>query len=204
MLISVVCVVVATIVLATSIVPKYNRLVVGQAQAMNSFAQIEVQLKRRYDLIPALVDCVRGYLTHESETLEAVIAARSKASSNLSAVRGNLADSEAMGNWSASEAMLGGMMGRLAAVIEAYPELKGSDHVAGLTEELTSTENRIAFARQLFNNDVTTFNVGRKSFPTVMFAGAIGFGDDLQTLNFDAQPEIYVAPRADLTLQTAS
>lgn len=195
---------VAAIIIAAVAVPTYNRLVARQAEAENSFSQIEVQLKRRYDLIPALVDSVRGYLTHESETLEAVMEARSKASSSLSGVRGNLADPDAVGNWAASEAMLGGMMGRMAAVIEAYPELKGSDHVADLTEELTSTENRIAFARQLFNDNVTTFNVKRRSLPTVLFASLMGFDRDLQTLSFDDQPEIYVAPRVDLTLQTAS
>ncbi|MGB7329433.1 MAG: LemA family protein [Rubripirellula sp.] len=190
--------VVSVLAVATLVIRTYNRLVAGHQIVGNSFAQIEVQLKRRYDLIPSLVEAVRAYLDHEHETLEAVIAARSQASSKLPGVGQQLNDPNVVGQWAASESALGGAIGRLAMVIEAYPELKADGRVAGLTEELTSTENRIAFARGLYNDGVTTFNIRRQSFPAIVFAAAIGFGDDLVCLQFDDQPEIYQAPKVEL------
>ncbi|TWU56941.1 LemA family protein [Rubripirellula tenax] len=192
-------IVVALLTLAAVLISRtYNRLVAAQQVAVNSFSQIEVQLKRRYDLIPSLVEAVRSYMGHERETLEAVIAARGNASSKLSGVSGQLNDPATVSSWSASESAFGGAIGRLAMLIEAYPELKANETIAGLTEELTSTENRIAFARGLYNDTVTTFNIDRQSFPTVVYAAAIGFGDDLMLLNFDDQPEIHNALKVEL------
>ncbi|TWU57955.1 LemA family protein [Rubripirellula reticaptiva] len=190
--------IVSVVAVATIIIRTYNRLVADKQIAGNSFAQIEVQLKRRYDLIPSLVEAVRAYLGHERETLEAVIAARSQASSKLPGVGQQLNDPNVVGTWAASESALGGAIGRLAMVIEAYPELKANETVAGLTEELTSTENRIAFARGLYNDGATTFNIRRQSFPAIVFAAAIGFGDDLVCLQFDDQPEIHQVPAVEL------
>ncbi|QDT01694.1 LemA family protein [Rubripirellula lacrimiformis] len=193
---------VAAIAIATVVIGTYNRLVSSRQIAGNGFSQIEVQLKRRYDLIPGLVETVGSYLSHERETLQSVIEARGAAQSGLSNVSANLNDPAVVGSWAASESALGGAIGRLAMVMEAYPELKANETIASLMEELTSTENRIAFARQAYNDTATTFNIRRQSFPTVAFAGVIGFGDDLTLLNFEHQPEIHQAPKIDLTPAT--
>lgn len=188
----------AVLVLAMIVVQTYNALVESRQLANNGFSQIEVQLKRRYDLIPSLVEAVRAYLGHESETLEAVIAARQQASTDLSKVAGNLTDATAVQTLAVSESMLGGSLGRLAMVVEAYPELKANESVHALTEELTSTENRIAFARQLYNDLATTFNISRERFPAVLFAGAVGFGESMEMLQFDDREAIAVAPKFEL------
>ncbi|GAA4472643.1 LemA family protein [Novipirellula rosea] len=176
----------------------YNVLLASFEETRNSFAQIEVQLKRRYDLIPSLVEAARAYLTHERETLEAVIAARQQASSKLSGLQNNLTDAGAVKSWAASEGALGSAMGRLSMVIESYPELKANESIAQLTEELTSTENRISYARQLYNDLATRFNIRRQTFPTVAFSSLVGFSENVELLQFDDQVEIQRVPKFEL------
>lgn len=153
----------------------YNRLVALRNRFQNAFAQIDVQLKRRYDLIPNLVEIAKGYLKHERETLEAVIAARNQASQAAQAAAAKPGDAGAMIALSGAENTLMGAMGRLFAVVEAYPDLKANQNMMQLTEELTSTENKVAFARQSFNDSVMTYNTTRESFPANVVAGMFGF-----------------------------
>lgn len=156
-------------------VSAYNALVVSRNQYKNSFAQIDVQLKRRYDLIPNLVESVKGYMAHESGTLEAVIKARNSAFSAGQKAAANPGDPTAMKELGRAEGELGGVLGRLFALSEAYPDLKANTNMLSLQEELTSTENKIGFARQAFNDTVTAYNNQRAVFPTVIVAGMFGF-----------------------------
>src|SRR3954471_14660867 len=166
----------------------YNQLVTLKNRYQNAFAQIEVQLKRRYDLIPNLVECVKSYMAHEKSTLESVIAARNQAAAGLKHAAEQPQNPEALQAWIGAETALNGALGRLTAVIEAYPNLKADKSVAGLTEELTSTENRIAFARQAYNDWVTGFNTNRLAFPNCLFAGLLGFDRNRKYVEFaDAQ-----------------
>jgi LemA protein len=153
----------------------YNGLVGAREQYKNLFSQIDVQLKRRYDLIPNLVETAKGYLKHERETLEAVIAARNQAQSALQAVAASPENPEAMQKLLSAEQGLAGVMTRFMAVSERYPDLKGNVQMAQLSEELTSTENRVAFARQAYNDAVTAYNVQRQVFPTIIIANTMGF-----------------------------
>jgi LemA protein len=153
----------------------YNGLVVGRNHYKNAFAQIDVQLKRRYDLIPNLIECVKGYMAHEKGTLEAVVAARTNAFAASQKAAANPGDPAAMRALSQAEAQLGGALGRLIAVSEAYPDLKASQNMMSLQEELTSTENKVGFARQAFNDSVTSFNNQRQVFPAVVVANLFGF-----------------------------
>jgi len=153
----------------------YNRLVGQRNEFRNAFAQIDVQLKRRYDLIPNLVETAKKYIAHERETLEAVVKARGTAMSANSAAAGDPANPEAMRQLAAAEGGLSGALGRLFAVVEAYPDLKANQNMMQLTEELTSTENRIAFARQAFNDAVMTYNNAVQQFPSNFIAGAFSF-----------------------------
>jgi LemA protein len=153
----------------------YNRLVAQRNEFKNAFAQIDVQLKRRYDLIPNLVETAKKYISHERETLEAVTRARNSAVSAHAAVAGDPANPEAMRQLAAAEGGLSGALGRLFAVAEAYPDLKANQTMMQLTEELTSTENRIAFARQAFNDAVMTYNTAVQQFPSNFIAGAFSF-----------------------------
>ncbi len=153
----------------------YNQLVALRNRYRNAFAQIEVQLKRRYDLIPNLVETAKGYLTHERETLEAVIQARNTASQAGQKAAQSPGDPQAMGELSKAESALGGALVNLFAVAEAYPDLKANQNMLSLQEELSSTENRVAFARQAFNDSVMRYNTSRESFPAVMFSGMLGF-----------------------------
>jgi LemA protein len=153
----------------------YNGLVVGRNRYKNAFAQIDVQLKRRYDLIPNLIECVKGYMAHEKGTLEAVVAARTNAFAASQKAAANPGDPAAMKELAQSEAQLGGALGRLIAVAEAYPELKANQNMLSLQEELTSTENKVSFSRQAFNDAVTAFNNQRQVFPTVVVANLMGF-----------------------------
>jgi len=162
--------------LLTWIVSGYNRLVSLRNRYKNAFAQIDVQLKRRYDLIPNLVETAKGYIKHERGTLEAVIAARNAASAaNVRAAQAP-GDAAAMKELSGAETALAGTLGRLFAVAEAYPDLKANTTMMSLMEELTSTENKVAFARQAYNDAVMTYNTGRETFPTNMIAGPFNFG----------------------------
>jgi LemA protein len=155
----------------------YNSLVTLRNRYKNAFSQIDVQLKRRYDLIPNLVESVRGVLKYETETLEAVIRARGAAfAANQNAVM-NPGDRNAMNKLGAAEGALGSALGRLIAVAESYPELKGNQNMLALQEELSSTENKISFARQNYNDSVTRYNTKREHFPTVIFAAIFNFGE---------------------------
>lgn len=153
----------------------YNGLIGKRNRFRNAFAQIEVQLQRRYDLIPNLVETAKGYMSHEKDTLEAVIAARNQAMGAMQAAAAAPGDSNAMANLASAEAGLGGVLGRLMAVAEAYPDLKANQNMMAVQEELTSTENKVAFARQAFNDAVTAFNTARETFPAVLIAGLLGF-----------------------------
>ena len=153
----------------------YNRLVTSRNGFRNAFSQIDVQLTRRNDLIPNLVETARGYLAHERETLEAVISARNNAVAGLKAAATDPGNASAVAQLSGAEAGLSGALGRLFAVMEAYPDLKASANMMQLSEELTSTENRIAFARQAFNDAVMSFNNSREVFPNSLMAGWFNF-----------------------------
>ncbi len=153
----------------------YNSLVALRNRFKNAFAQIDVQLKRRYDLIPNLVETAKGYLKHERETLEAVIKARNIAAAAAQAAAANPADANAMRGLLSAETGLAGALSRLMVVSEAYPDLKANQNMMQLTEELTSTENKIAFARQAYNDSVMVYNTTRETFPNVIFAGMFGF-----------------------------
>ena len=153
----------------------YNRLVQLRNRIANAFGQIDVQLKRRYDLIPNLVEVARGYLTHEAATLEAVIQARGQAQSAATAARATPASANALGALAAAEGVLGGALGRLMVVAEAYPELKADATMQSLSEELTSTENRLGFARQAYNDQALEFNDKAAQFPDLIVARLLGF-----------------------------
>jgi len=157
------------------VIGQYNGLVRGRNAFRNAFAQIDVQLKRRYDLIPNLVETAKAYLKHERETLEAVIAARNQAAGACAAAAANPGSPAAMAALAHAESGLGGVLGRLFAVSEAYPELKANSTMMQLTEELTSTENRIAFARQAYNDSVMSYNNAREMFPANLVAGLFQF-----------------------------
>ena len=153
----------------------YNGLVTSRNGWKNAFAQIDVQLQRRFDLIPNLVETAKAYMGHERDTLEAVIAARSAAQSGLAAAKAHPGDADAMAQLAASQGQLNGVLGRLLAVAEAYPDLKANQNTMQLTEELSSTENRVAFARQAYNDAVMAYNNKREVFPSSVVAGAFNF-----------------------------
>jgi len=163
------------VVLALWVTGIYNSLVTLRNRFKNAFAQIDVQLKRRYDLIPNLVETAKGYLKHERETLEAVIKARNVAYTAAQGAAANPADAAAMKNLVSAESGLTGALSRLMVVSEQYPDLKANQNMMQLTEELTSTENKISFARQAYNDSVMTYNTTRETFPNVIFAGMFGF-----------------------------
>jgi LemA protein len=155
----------------------YNGLVRLRNMFKNAFSQIDVQLKRRHDLIPNLVETAKAYMAHESGTLEAVIAARNGAESARQAAAANPGDPAALQKLGAAEGGLGGMIGRLFAVAEAYPDLKANQNMMQLTEELTTTENKVAFSRQAYNDSVLAYNNKREVFPNNIFAGMFGFAE---------------------------
>lgn len=183
----------AAVLIAVQVTGIYNKLVALDQQCENGFSQISVQLKRRYDLIPNLVETVRGYMEHESDTLESVIAARNQASQQLSAAT-DAKSGGAVKQWMGAEKALTGALGRMSFVMENYPELKANESVASLMEELQSTENKIAFARQAYNDWGTTFNRFRLTFPNVLFADKFGYAENRELLEFEDQPEIQNAP----------
>jgi len=164
----------------------YNRLVNLRNRVRNAFAQIDVQLTRRHDLIPNLVEAVKGYMKHERETLEAVIAARNTAVSSLDAAKADPANGDAMKKLGASEGALTGMLSRLFALSEAYPDLKANQNMMQFQEELASTENKVAFSRQAFNDSVMGYNNVAESFPTTVIAGFFSF-DLASFLEIDAE-----------------
>jgi LemA protein len=163
------------VVLILFLVGIYNRLVTLRNRFKNAFSQIDVQLKRRYDLIPNLVETAKGYMKHERETLEAVIQARNQAVTAEGRAAANPGDANAMKGLMGAEAVLTGAVGRLFALMESYPDLKANQNMMQLTEELTSTENRVAFSRQAYNDAVTEYNIAREKFPNVIIANSMGF-----------------------------
>ncbi len=173
----------------------YNSLVRLSHRVENAFAQIEVQLKRRHDLIPNLVETVKGYMAHERDTLEAVIQARNQAVSGLSAASGHEDDPNAMMALATAEKSLSGSLGRLFALAEAYPDLKANQNMMQLTEELTSTENKISFARQAYNDSVTEYNIYRESFPPLLVAGFVGHTTNRSLLEFEDSAAIAETPK---------
>ena len=173
----------------------YNQLVSLKNRYQNAFAQIEVQLKRRYDLIPNLVETAKGYIKHERETLEAVIAARNAAANGLAAAAADPGNVEAIKQLAGQEGALAGAMARFNAVMEAYPDLKANQNMMQLSEELTSTENKVAFSRQAFNDQVMMYNTYRQSFPPIVFAGMFGHPADASLLEFADSEAIQAAPK---------
>ena len=163
------------VALAAGVIAIYNGLVTLRNRFKNAFAQIDVQLKRRYDLIPNLVEAAKGYLAHERQTLEAVIAARGAAVNASQRAAAAPGDPAAMAGLSQAEGALGGALGRLLAVFEAYPDLKANQNILQVQEELASTENKVAFARQGFNDAVMSYNTKRESFPDNVIAGLFAF-----------------------------
>ncbi len=173
----------------------YNQLVTLKNRFQNAFAQIEVQLKRRYDLIPNLVETARGYMSHERETLDAVTTARNEAAAILKSLgAGNIGGAD-MAKLAGAENALQGALGKLSVTMEAYPDLKASENMQQLSEELTNTENRVAFARQGYNDAVMAFNTYRQSMPPVLFAATFGHPDDAELREFDDSVQIQAAPQ---------
>lgn len=173
----------------------FNQLVSLRNRYKNAFAQIEVQLKRRYDLIPNLIETAKGYMKHERETLDAVITARNAASSGLDAAKKNPGDAGVMGTLAQAEGQLAGALSRFNMVMEDYPDLKANENMMQLSEELTSTENRVAFARQSFNDSVMQYNTYKQSFPQNFFAASFGHAADASLLEFEDSAEIQAAPK---------
>lgn len=172
----------------------YNSLVRLKNRLENSFAQIEVQLKRRYDLIPNLVETAKAYMAHERETLDAVVTARNEAAAVLKAL-GEGGAGVNLSSLAGAENSLQGALGKLNVTMEAYPDLKASENMQQLTEELTSTENRVAFARQGYNDAVMAYNTYRQSFPPVVLASTFGHPKDAELLEFDDSVQIQAAPK---------
>jgi LemA protein len=193
----IVVLVVAVIVIAW-LVGIYNKLVRLRNQFKNAFSQIDVQLKRRYDLIPNLVETAKGYMKHERETLEAVIAARNKASVASQQAAAKPGDPAAMQGLQGAEAGLTGALGRFFALAESYPDLKANQNMLALQEELTSTENKVAFSRQAYNDAVMTYNTARESFPDTIIAGATGF-TPAQLFELEAPAVERAAPKVSFT-----
>ena len=172
----IIVIVVLALFIGLFVVGVYNKLVAMRNRYKNAYAQIDVQLKRRYDLIPNLVETAKGYMAHERGTLEAVTAARNIAYAASKAAAANPGDATAMKSLASAETGLGGTLSRLMMVSEQYPDLKANQNMMQLTEELTSTENKISFARQAYNDSVMTYNTDREVFPSNMIAGMFNFG----------------------------
>lgn len=186
--------VLVVIVLGGMVTGIFNKLVTYRNRYKNAFAQIEVQLKRRHDLIPNLVDTAKGYMKHERTTLEAVIHARNQAAGGLQKAAQDPGNADAIKGLAAAEGVLTGTVGRLFALAESYPDLKANQNMMQLSEELRSTENKVAFARQAFNDSVTLYNTYRETYPAAMFAGMFGHSQNAALLDFDDK-EIQAVPK---------
>jgi LemA protein len=187
-------VVLGALLLGVLMVSVYNNLVSRSVGFKNAYSQIDIQLKRRYDLIPNLVEVAKGYVKHERETLEAVIKARNSAVTAAGAAAANVGNAQAMSALSGAEGVLSQTLGRLLALSEAYPDLKANSTMMQLSEELTSTENRVSFARQAYNDAAAGYNTYRRSFPPILFAGLFGHGQDASMLTFEEGAKLQVAP----------
>jgi LemA protein len=194
MLETLIVLVVIALIAVMVVVGIFNKLVTFKNRFENAFSQIEVQLQRRYDLIPNLIETVKGYMAHEKETLEAVIQARNQAQSSLQNASQNPGDAGAIAGLAGAETLLGGALGRIFALSESYPDLKANQNMANLQEELSSTENKVAFSRQAFNDAVTAYNTYKQTFPPVIFAGMFGHSQDAALLEFESE-EIKDAPK---------
>ncbi len=187
MVIALIAAVLVVVVLGAIVTGIFNKLVTYKNRYKNAFAQIEVQLKRRYDLIPNLIETVKGYMKHERETLEAVINARNQAAGGLQKAAQDPGNPDAIKGLAVAEGVLTGAVGRLFALAESYPDLKANQNMMQLSEELRSTENKVAFARQAFNDGVTLYNTYKQTFPAVMFAGTFGHAQDGALLEFESE-----------------
>ncbi|WDH25376.1 LemA family protein [Pseudomonas chlororaphis] len=195
MAVSTIVILLVLALLVIYVITAYNGLVARRNRFKNAFAQIEVQLKRRYDLIPNLVETAKAYLKHERDTLEAVTAARNAALAGLKAVAAEPGNPQNMAQLGQAEGVLSSAMGRLNVSMEAYPDLKASQNMQQLSEELTSTENKVSFARQAFNDTVMDYNSYKQSFPPVILAGLFGHGADASLLQFADSALIQEAPK---------
>ncbi len=173
----------------------FNKLVTLKNRFKNAFSQIEVQLKRRYDLIPNLVETAKAYMSHERDTLEAVIAARNQAMAGLQAAAKDPGNADSMSQLASAEGALGGALGRLSVVMEAYPDLKANQNMMQLTEELTSTENKVAFSRQAYNDQATDYNTYKQTFPAVIMANMFGHINDASLLEYEDRAAMQAAPQ---------
>jgi len=178
------------------LVSVFNKLVTLKNRYQNAFAQIEVQLKRRYDLIPNLIETAKGYIKHERETLEAVVEARNAAHNMLASAAADPGNAEAMKGLSGAEGKLAGALISFNMVMEAYPDLKANQNMMQLSEELVSTENKVSFARQAFNDQVMAYNTYKQTFPPVLFASRFGHAQDATLLEFEDTADIQAAPKA--------
>lgn len=173
----------------------FNKLVTLKNRYENAFSQIEVQLKRRYDLIPNLIETAKGYIKHERDTLEAVVEARNAANDMLSAATADPGNAEAIKGLSGAEGKLAGALMNFNMVMEAYPDLKANQNMMQLSEELITTENKVSFSRQSFNDQVMAYNTYRQTFPPVFFAARFGHPQDATLLEFEDTTAIQAAPK---------
>ncbi|MDR3345904.1 MAG: LemA family protein [Campylobacteraceae bacterium] len=186
---------VIVLLIAFYVISIYNTLVAFKNRYLNAFSQIEVQLKRRYDLIPNLVEVAKGYLKHERETLENVVKARNQASQSLQDAKANPSNQQNIEALGRAEQNLQGALGKLNIVVEAYPELKASENMQQLHEEIATTENRVSYARQAYNDAVMVYNTYRQSFPQNLFASSFGHVKDATLLEFADSAAIQDAPK---------
>jgi LemA protein len=194
-LIVLIIIVVIVVLLLLWAISAYNRLIRARNGYKNAFSQIDVQLQRRFDLIPNLVETAKAYMSHERQTLEAVTNARTAAMAGLSAAQQNPGDPAAMKQLADTQGVLAGALGRLNVAVEAYPDLKASQNMMQLSEELSSTENRVAFARQAYNDSVMNYNNRRQAFPGSVLAGMFHFGEAAQWVIGPDRPETREAPK---------